>query len=83
MIGFGVISLLDSDSSVIRAECMQIPLAIGLGILYVTPQFFILGPLDVDDHAAALALMNWFQALGQCVIFTSRKDRVCLPSTIQ
>ena len=83
MIGFGVISLLDSDSSVMRAECMQILLAIGLGILYVTPQFLILGTLDVDDHATALALMHWFQAFGQCVTFTSWKDPVCLPPTIQ
>jgi len=66
-----------------RAECTQILLAMGLGILYITPQFFILGPLDVEDHAAALALMNWFQAFGQCVTFTSWKDPACSPPTIQ
>lgn len=65
MIGFGIISLLDAQSSTVRGECLQIVLAIGLGFLYVAPQFCVLAPLEVSDNASALALMSWFRTFGQ------------------
>lgn len=65
MIGFGLMSLLTANSSTARGEGLQIILAVGLGFLYVTPQYAVLSPLAVSDNASALALMSWFRTFGQ------------------
>ena len=65
MIGFGIMSLLDSHSSTARAEGFQVLLAVGLGIIYITPQYSVQSPLAVTDNASAIALMAWFRTFGQ------------------
>ncbi|KAF8313800.1 MFS general substrate transporter [Clavulina sp. PMI_390] len=65
MAGFGLLSLLDENSSTARIEGMQVILAVGLGILYVLPQFSVMAPLHVTDNASALALMSWCKMFGQ------------------
>ena len=64
-LGFGLLSLLRSTSSVAMGEGMQVIASIGLGILYVGPQMALLAPLKVEDNAQALALMSYLRTFGQ------------------
>lgn len=63
--GFGLLSLLLSTSTLAQEECLQFLTAIGLGVLYVAPQFPVLAPLEVRDNASALALLAWCRQFGQ------------------
>lgn len=63
--GFGLLSLLSSTSTLAQEECLQLVTAIGLGFLYIAPQFSVLAPLDVRDNASALALLSWCRQFGQ------------------
>lgn len=65
MIGFGTLSLLTANSSVAMGEGQQIVGAVGLSILYTTPNFAILAPLKVEDNAQALALMSYVRTFGR------------------
>lgn len=65
IIGFGLLSLLRSTSTLAQEECLQLLLAVGLGFLYVSPQFTVLAPMSVKDNATALALMSWSRQFGQ------------------
>ncbi|KAF8313799.1 iron permease [Clavulina sp. PMI_390] len=65
MLGFGLMALLNENSSTAQGEGMQVILAVGLGILYVVPQFAVMAPLPVTDNASALALMSWCRMFGQ------------------
>ncbi len=70
LIGFGAITRLDADSTRAQYICSQIPLGIGLGIVWVGTQFPILAPLPVSNNAHALAFFT----------FTRRFAQVCAPS---
>lgn len=63
--GFGVLSILDENSS--RAEYLgcQIPLGVGLGIVWVSTQFPILAPLPFSNSAHALAFFTFFRCFAQ------------------
>ncbi|KAJ8486838.1 hypothetical protein ONZ51_g4577 [Trametes cubensis] len=63
--GFGVLSILDERSS--RAEYIgcQVPLAIGLGIVWVSTQFPILAPLPFSNSAHALAFFTFIRCFAQ------------------
>lgn len=65
MVGFGLMAILNSGSSLAAEESFQVVLAVGLGILYVSLQYSVLAPLSVKDNASALALEAWFRELGQ------------------
>lgn len=65
MVAFGLMALLNSSSTTAQVECLQIPLAVGLSFLYITPQYSVLSPLSVKDNASALALMTWCRQFGQ------------------
>ncbi|KAH9858981.1 iron permease [Lenzites betulinus] len=63
--GFGILSLLDERSSRAMYIGCQIPLAIGLGIVWVSTQFPILAPLPFSNSAHALAFFTFFRCLAQ------------------
>lgn len=68
MIGYGTLSLLTANSSIAMGSGLQIIGAMGLGVLYVGPNFALLAPLAVEDNAHALALMSYLRTFGQCVV---------------
>ncbi|KAF8313830.1 iron permease [Clavulina sp. PMI_390] len=65
MIGFGLMAILTENSTTAQVEGLQVILAIGLGIIYVVPQFAFLSPISVADNASALALLSWCRLVGQ------------------
>lgn len=76
--GFGVLSLLDENSSRAMYIGCQVPLAIGLGIIWVSTQFAILAPLPFSNSAPALAFFTFFRCFAQVSlnpISSSETDR--------
>ncbi|RDX44042.1 iron permease [Lentinus brumalis] len=65
LIGFGAITRLDADSTRAQYICSQIPLGIGLGIVWVGTQFPILAPLPVSNNAHALAFFTFTRRFAQ------------------
>ncbi|OJT15449.1 hypothetical protein TRAPUB_7994 [Trametes pubescens] len=63
--GFGILSLLDENSSRAMYIGCQVPLAIGLGIIWVSTQFAILAPLKFSNSAHALAFFTFFRCFAQ------------------
>lgn len=63
--GFGILSLLDENSSRAMYIGCQVPLAIGLGIIWVSTQFAILAPLPFSNSAHALAFFTFFRCFAQ------------------
>lgn len=64
-LGYGVMSLLKESSSVVMTQGLQVIGAIGIGALYVGPQFAVLAPLEVEDNAHAWALLSYLRTFGQ------------------
>lgn len=65
LIGFGVVSRLDEHSSRAQYICSQLPLGIGLGMVWVGTQFPILAPLPVSNNAHALAFFTFTRRFAQ------------------
>ncbi|KAI0636118.1 iron permease [Trametes polyzona] len=63
--GFGILSLLDEGSSRAMYLGCQVPLAVGLGIVWVSTQFPILAPLPFSNSAHALAFFTFFRCFAQ------------------
>ena len=55
LVAFGTLTLLDEHSSRAMFIGCQILLGVGLGIVFVAPEFPILAPLPVSNNAHALA----------------------------
>ncbi|KAI8973141.1 iron permease [Trametes punicea] len=65
IIGFGIISILDADSSRAAYIGSQVPLGIGLGIVWISTQFPILAPLPFSNSAHALAFFTFIRCFAQ------------------
>ncbi|KAI0350929.1 iron permease [Trametes cingulata] len=65
IVGFVLISLLKSNSSAAEYIGFQIPLGIGLGILWIGTQFPILAPLPFSNSAYALAFFIFIRNFAQ------------------
>ncbi|KAI0046881.1 iron permease [Auriscalpium vulgare] len=65
VIGFGVLSLLDENSSRSQYIGYQIPVAAGLGIVWISTQFSILAPLPFSNNAHALAFFTFVRCFAQ------------------
>ncbi|KAI0759674.1 iron permease [Trametes elegans] len=65
VVGFGVLSLLDENSSREMYLGCQVPLAVGLGIVWVSTQFPILAPLPFSNSAHALAFFVFIRCFAQ------------------
>ncbi|KAI0752759.1 iron permease [Daedaleopsis nitida] len=63
--GFGVLSTLSATSTRPVFICAQLPLAVGLGIIWIATQFPILAPLPVSNNAHALAFFTFLRNFAQ------------------
>ena len=71
MVGFGVLSLLDEHSSRAHYIGTQVPLGVGLGIVWISTQFPILAPLSVSNHAHALTFFTFVRCFAQVSFFVA------------
>ncbi|KAF8576155.1 MFS general substrate transporter [Ramaria rubella] len=55
IVGFAVLSLIDADTHGAKLAGLQLPAAVGVGILYAAVSFPVLAPLGVSENAHALA----------------------------
>ncbi|KAI0759680.1 iron permease [Trametes elegans] len=65
IVGFGVLSLLDEKSSRAMYLGCQVPLGVGLGIVWISTQFPILAPLPFSNSAHALAFFTFVRCFAQ------------------
>ncbi|KAL1937975.1 hypothetical protein VTO73DRAFT_12725 [Trametes versicolor] len=65
IVGFVLLSLLNEKSSAATYIGFQIPLGVGLGILWISTQFPILAPLPVSNSAYALAFFVFVRNFAQ------------------
>ncbi|KAI0656505.1 iron permease [Cubamyces menziesii] len=65
IVGFGLLTILDENSSRAAYIGVQIPLGIGFGIIWIGPQFPILAPLPFSNSAHALAFFNFLRFFAQ------------------
>lgn len=65
LVGFGILTILTTDSPKSQQIGFQIVIGIGLGILYAAPQFPILAPLPITETAHALALFSFVRNFAQ------------------
>lgn len=65
IVGFGVLSILDENSSRATYIGCQIPLGVGLGIIWISTQFPILAPLPFSNSAYALAFFTFLRCFAQ------------------
>ncbi|KAF7308132.1 MFS domain-containing protein [Mycena chlorophos] len=80
IIGFGIFTLLDADSSKGRWVGFQVLTSVGLGMLFSCPVFPILAPLPPQRAASALALWtfarSFFQAWGITIASTVLQNKL-------
>lgn len=65
VLGVPLLLLLDLDSKAATWVSVQVPIAIGCGILFVAPQFPVLASVAVEMASKALALQLFFASFGQ------------------
>ncbi|KAI1785125.1 iron permease [Ganoderma leucocontextum] len=65
IVGFGVLSILDEHSSRAAYIGSQIPLAVGLGMVWISTQFPILAPLPFSNSAHALSFFTFIRCFAQ------------------
>ncbi|KAI0776679.1 iron permease [Trametes elegans] len=65
IVGFVLLSLLNKDSGPAKYIGFQIPLGVGLGILWISTQFPILAPLPFSNSAYALAFFIFVRNFAQ------------------
>ena len=73
--GFGVLTILDSNSNKARYICAQFVLAAGIGMVWISTQFPILAPLPYSNNAQALAFFTFVRAMAQVRCFFPRAGR--------
>ena len=71
VVGFGVLSTLDEHSSRAAYIGSQIPLAVGLGMVWISTQFPILAPLPFSNSAHALSFFTFIRCFAQVRQFRS------------
>lgn len=65
VIGFGVLSLLDENTSKAKCIAYQVVLAAGIGIVWISTDFPILAPLPFSNNAHALGFMIFVRCSAQ------------------
>ena len=78
IVGFGVLGILDENSSRAAYIGSQVPLGVGLGIIWISTQFPILAPLPYSNSAHALAFFTFMRCFAQVrALVSSRFMLVC------
>ncbi|TFK32485.1 iron permease [Crucibulum laeve] len=94
IVGFGLLTMLDENSSQAAYIGYQVILAIGLGIVWIAIQFPVLAPLPISNNAHALAFFTftrsfswarsptfiWGTVIGGAILQNSLADK--LPSEV-
>ncbi|SPO29122.1 related to Multidrug resistance protein [Ustilago trichophora] len=90
MLGVPLLLLLGVDSGPTTWILVQIPIAIGCGILFVAPQFPVLASVAIEMASKALALQLFFASFGQTLgimlaeaVFQSSVHKAIKSDTIQ
>lgn len=65
MIGFGILTTLNADSSRAQYIGSEVLLAVGLGIVWISTQFPILAPLPFSNNARALGFFTFTRVFAQ------------------
>ncbi|KAF8954828.1 iron permease [Flammula alnicola] len=65
MVGFGLLTILEPDSSKPAYVGFQVVLGIGLGMLWVCIQFPVVAPLPVSNNSHALAFFTFMRVFAQ------------------
>ncbi|KAI0648808.1 iron permease [Trametes meyenii] len=65
VVGFGVLSILDEHSSRAMFIGSQIPVAVGIGIVWISTQFAVLAPLPESNVTHALAFFTFTRMVAQ------------------
>ncbi|KIP04468.1 hypothetical protein PHLGIDRAFT_109526 [Phlebiopsis gigantea 11061_1 CR5-6] len=65
LVGFGLLSILDADSRRAQYIASQVPLGLGLGVVWISTQFPILAPLPFSNNAHALAFFTFTRCFAQ------------------
>ncbi|KAI0750008.1 iron permease [Daedaleopsis nitida] len=65
LVGFGVLSILKENSSRAAYIGLQVPAAIGIGIIWISTPFAILSPLPFSNSAHALAFFIFTRQFAQ------------------
>lgn len=68
--GAGLLTLLSVHSSHATNIGAQVPISIGLGLLYMAAQFAVLAPLSPTQSAHAMSFFAFSRAFGQVVGIT-------------
>jgi hypothetical protein len=69
VIGFGILTLLDANSSKAMYIGCQVILGVGLGIIWIATQFPILAPLSFSNNSHALAFFTFVRSMSQVCFF--------------
>lgn len=65
IVGYGILTLLDVDSARSQVIGFQIIVGIGLGMLWIAPEFAVLAPLPFSNNAHALSFFIFTRSLAQ------------------
>ena len=65
LIGFGLLTRLDQESSRAAYIASQAPLGVGIGVLWISTAFPILAPLPVSNSAHAVAFFMFMRSFAQ------------------
>lgn len=65
VVGFGILTLLDVNTSRAQYIGFQIVLGVGLGVVWISTQFPILAPLPFSNNAHALAFFTFVRCFAQ------------------
>ncbi|KAJ7644807.1 iron permease [Roridomyces roridus] len=65
IVGFGILSMVRTDSSVAEWAVFQVIPAMGIGILFIAPVFPLLASLPTDRAASVLALFSFTRMFSQ------------------
>ena len=71
IVGFGLLSILTENSSRAAYVGLQIPAAIGVGIIWISTPFAILAPLPFSNSAHALSFFIFTRQFAQVRSFTN------------
>ncbi|KAF8978969.1 iron permease [Cyathus striatus] len=65
IVGFGLMTLLDVNSSIAAYIGFEVVLGIGLGMLWICSQFAVMAPLPVSNNSRALAFFTFTRVFAQ------------------